>query len=240
MSVKEYSDSNTTADLEEFLQGITLMRDIDALNDADDYVNVMTVHSAKGLEFKVVFIVGLNDGLFPLARAINSQNANDLEEERRLMYVAITRARERLYLTRARTRFNFEKKCLDYTQPSRFLVEIASEPQKLTASDIVSVDYGKREKTDYNLSSKINFVNVSGNGYQPQDEIPTSMLEGTKKPTINYSLYKRGTKVRHPHFGDGVVTIEVTDFAGGFVTVNFDSVGSKTLSLKYAKLEIID
>ena len=69
--------------------------------------------------------------------------------------------------------------------------------------------------------------------------MPISMQESAK-PKVNYSAYKRGTKVKHPHFGEGVVTIEVTDFAGGFVTVNFASVGSKTLSLKYAKLEIIE
>lgn len=238
LSVKEYSDSNTTADLEEFLQGITLMRDIDSMNDEDDYASVITVHAAKGLEFKVVFIVGLNDGLFPLARAITSPNANDLEEERRLMYVAITRAKERLYLTRARTRFSFEKKCLEYTAPSRFLNELTDMPKKVTMADIPNVDYNKRNAMDFNLASRINVVNVSG-VQQRQSNIPTSMLEGTEKPKINYGDYKRGTKVRHPHFGDGVVTIEVTDFAGGFVTVNFDSVGSKTLSLKYAKLEII-
>ena len=238
LSVKEYSDSNTTADLEEFLQGITLMRDIDSMNDEDDYASVITVHAAKGLEFKVVFIVGLNDGLFPLARAITSPNANDLEEERRLMYVAITRAKERLYLTRARTRFSFEKKCLEYTAPSRFLNELTDMPKKVTMADIPNVDYNKRNAMDFNLASRINVVNVSG-VQQRQSNIPTSMLEGTEKPKINYGDYKRGTKVRHPHFGDGVVTIEVTDFAGGFITVNFDSVGSKTLSLKYAKLEII-
>ena len=239
LSVKEYSDNNTMADLEEFLQGITLMRDIDSMNDEDDFASVITVHAAKGLEFKVVFIIGLNDGLFPLARAITSPNANDLEEERRLMYVAITRAKERLYLTRARTRFSFEKKCLEYTAPSRFLNELCEAPKKLTTADIETVDYSRKSAMDYNLASKINVVNVSGVN-KPQSSIPMSMLEGTQKPKINYGDYKRGTKVRHPHFGDGVVTIEVTDFAGGFVTVNFDSVGVKTLSLKYAKLEIIN
>lgn len=239
LSVKEYTDNNTTADLEEFLQGITLMRDIDSMNDDEDFASVITVHAAKGLEFKVVFIVGLNDGLFPLSRTINSHNANDLEEERRLMYVAITRAKERLYLTRARTRFSFEKKCVEYTAPSRFLNELCEMPTKVTTQDIKMVDYEKRNNMDYNLASKINIVNVSGTK-QRESSIPTSMLENTQKPKINFASYRRGTKVRHPHFGVGVVTIEVTDFAGGFVTVDFDSVGSKTLSLKYAKLEIIE
>ena len=237
VSVKEYSDSNTTADLEEFLQGITLMRDIDSMNDDDDYATVLTVHSAKGLEFKVVFIIGLNEGLFPLARAINGSQ-NELEEERRLMYVAITRAKERLYLTRSRTRFNFEKKTIEYTAPSRFLNEIDAEPTKLTMADIPSVDYGKRADVDYNLARRINIVNVSG-GISEQKNATIDLSAGLNQPKINYSDYKKGAKVHHPHFGNGVVTIGVTDFASGFVTVNFESVGIKTLSLKYAKLEII-
>ena len=236
--VKEYCDDNTTADLEEYLQGITLMRDIDSMNESDEFATVITVHAAKGLEFKCVFIIGLNDGLFPLARAINSPNANELEEERRLMYVAITRAKERLYLTRARTHYDFSKKTIEYTVPSRFLTEIADEPEKLSVKDIERVDYAERAKVDYSLASKINVVNVSGE-VKKKPTIPMSMLEGTEKPKINYADYRPGTKVNHPHFGVGVVTIGVTDFAGGFVTVNFESVGSKTLSLKYAKLEII-
>ncbi len=238
LSVKEYTDNNTTADLEEFLQGITLMRDIDSMNNEDDYASVITVHAAKGLEFKVVFIIGLNDGLFPLSRAINSNNPNDLEEERRLMYVAITRAKERLYLTRSRTRFSFEKKCIEYTIPSRFLNEISDEPTKISMQDLNVVNYGEKQKIDFNLASKINVVNVSGKNKPETFDAPTFLSE-SNKPKINYSAYRRGTRVRHPHFGEGTVTIEVTDFAGGFVTVDFDSVGSKTLSLKYAKLEII-
>lgn len=237
VGVKEFSDNNTTAGLEDYLQGITLMRDIDSMNEDDEFASVITVHAAKGLEFKVVFIIGLNDGLFPLSRAINSNNSNDLEEERRLMYVAITRARERLYLTRSRTRFSFEKKCLEYTIPSRFLTEIEAEPQKLTMDDFVTTDYKGISALDDKLSSKINLVNVSGLPDRPS-VIPTSMNDN--KPKINFSSYKRGTKVVHPHFGVGIITIEVTDFTGGFVTVDFESVGSKTLSLKYAKLEIID
>lgn len=236
-SVKDYSNDNTTAGLEEYLQGITLMRDIDTMNDDDDYVSVMTIHSAKGLEFKVVFVIGLNEGLFPLSRAINSGNSNELEEERRLMYVAITRAKERLFLTRSRCRFNFEKKALEYTSPSRFLTEISDEPEKIKFNEIEHVDYNKKAQTDYSLASKINYVNVSGRE-EKKNSIPTSMLEGTQKQQINFSDYKPGTKVIHPHFGAGIITIGVTDFAGAFVTVKFDSVGVKTLSLKYAKLEI--
>ena len=119
-SVAEYASSNEGATIDDFLQSITLMRDIDSMSDEDNFVSLITIHAAKGLEFNSVFIVGLNDGLFPLSRAINSTDQNDLEEERRLMYVAVTRAKERLFLSRSKVKFNFESKRTEYTLPSIF------------------------------------------------------------------------------------------------------------------------
>lgn len=240
LSVKEFSEANTTAGLEEYLQSITLLRDIDNLNEDEDYASLITVHAAKGLEFKVVFIVGLNEGLFPLSRAINSSDENELEEERRLMYVAITRAKERLYLTRARTRFSFESKRIEYTYPSRFLKD-ASEmapdaeqrPAKLrdNYSDTEAMDKNDLyNRVDYNVITRANFG-------QSKPQVPASQIK--PKPSTDYSLFKRGVIVMHPHFGRGEVMVEVTDFSAGFVTIKFDSVGMKTLSLKYADLRII-
>lgn len=223
LSVKQYSEDNTTATLEDYLQSITLLRDIDSLDQSEDFASIITVHAAKGLEFKVVFIIGLNDGLFPLSRAINSSDMNDLEEERRLMYVAITRAKERLYLSRAKTRFSFETKRTEYTIESRFLRE----------TNIAVNNVSSYSDSNYNKfgSTKIN-IDVSSDSIGKDHSVKV-------KPTKDYSLYKRGTRVKHPHFGEGVVTLEVTDFSAGFVTVKFDTVGIKTLSLKYADLQII-
>lgn len=234
LSVKEYEDANEGATLEEYLQSITLMRDVDSMNDSDDTASIITVHAAKGLEFKVVFIIGLNDGLFPLSRAINSDDDNELEEERRLMYVAITRAKERLYLTRARTRFSFESKRTEYTLPSRFLNELEAEKEDRNSAAVRSTYNGESLRSRYSeendnflsVASKVNYSNK------------TNTLKS--KPAVNYSAFKKGVRVKHPHFGEGVVTVEVTDFSAGFVTIKFDSVGIKTLSLKYAALEIID
>ena len=221
LSVKEYADANTTADLEEYLQSITLMRDIDTLNESEDYASIITVHAAKGLEFNVVFIVGLNDGLFPLSRAINSYDENELEEERRLMYVAITRAKKRLYLTRAKTRFSFESKRTEYTTPSRFLKEL------------------KTLKQDDEFEEPENYTNIR-NSYITTKEKTIKTTPTKQKQSNNYSAFKKGTIVQHPHLGRGEVIVEVTDFASGFITIKFDSVGIKTLSLKYANLEIIN
>lgn len=248
-SVTEYAEANEGASIDDFLQSITLMRDIDSMNEEDNFVSLITVHAAKGLEFNNVFLVGLNDGLFPLSRAINSSDPNELEEERRLMYVAVTRAKQRLFLSRSKVKFSFESKRTEYTQISRFLPEMFDELKvknnRLNGtaawSNLDDTGFGeylnsnrKKESLDELMSTHANVVNVSKPQSSPQ---PVST---SKVPTSDYSKYKKGTRVRHAHFGEGEITLGVTDFASAFVTIKFDSVGIKTLSLKYAALEIIE
>ena len=251
MSVSEYSDANEEAGIDDFLQSITLMRDIDSMNDEDNFVSLITVHAAKGLEFNCVFLVGLNDGLFPLSRAINSTNPNELEEERRLMYVAITRARKKLFVSRSKTKFSFESKRTEFTQISRFLNEMFDDlKKKPTNGNVIRTNLddsgfgsylsgsAKKESLDQMMSSHINVVNVSK---QKTSDTVSSVANNQKSiPTVEYSKYKKGVKVRHNHFGEGVITLGITDFASAFVTIQFNKVGIKTLSLKYANLEIID
>lgn len=252
-SVVEFSSANEGATLDDFLQSITLMRDIDSLDENDDFVSIITAHSSKGLEFDTVFIVGLNDGLFPLSRAINSPDPNELEEERRLMYVAVTRARNRLILTRPKVKFNFETKRTEYSTISRFLTEMFDELKTSAKLDylnqfesenvyrtnlnqsgfgMILEESRQKESLDQRMSSHVNVVDVTGSA---------AKSETRPKPNTNdYSKFKKGVRVLHNHFGEGTVTIGVTDFASAFVTINFDKVGIKTLSLKYANLEIID
>ncbi len=247
-SVTEFSENNPGASIDDFLQSITLMRDIDEMNDEDNFVSLLTVHASKGLEFKNVFIIGLNDGLFPLSRAINSADPNELEEERRLLYVAITRAQNRLFLSRPKVRFNYESKRSDYAVASRFLGEIFDDMKlKQTKNGCASwsnvEDTGfseflnnskKQAEMDRYLSSHINIVDVSNS------KQTTSTSQNTNNIKVSdYSKFKTGVKVKHKHFGDGVITLGVTDFASAFVTIKFEKVGIKTLSLKYAQLEII-
>lgn len=249
-SVTEYATANPEATIDDYLQQITLMRDIDSLNQDDDFVSLITVHAAKGLEFNSVFIVGLNDGLFPLSRAINSNDPNELEEERRLMYVAVTRAKKRLFLSRSKTKFDFQSRTSGYAVISRFLTEMFDELKQksnvvtnssITRTNLNNSGFGdylekskKQGSLDYNMSSHANIVNVSGSNASS-----SSNSGGGQILTSEYSKFKKGVKVRHPHFGDGVITLGVTDFASAFITINFEKVGIKTLSLKYAKLEII-
>ena len=248
-SVAEYASANEDATIEDFLQSVTLMRDIDSMNDNENFVTMLTVHSAKGLEFDTVFMPGLNDGLFPLSRSINSGDPNELEEERRLMYVGVTRAKRRLFLSRPKLKYNYETRRSENTLISRFLTEMFDNLK--TKSTITNGEINrlnvydnninnfllnnkKQESLDHMMSTHINVVNVSNT---------TTTSSSNTIGTINaseYYKYKKGTLVMHNHFGKGVVTVGVTDFASAFVTINFETVGIKTLSLKYAKLEIID
>ncbi len=253
-SVAEYAEANDDATIDDFLQSITLMRDIDSMSETDDFVSLITVHAAKGLEFNCVFLIGLNDGLFPLARAINSADPNELEEERRLMYVAITRAKKLLYMSRSKTKFNFETRRSDYTQHSRFLLEIFDDLKKKPAAANGEVSRStisgsgfagamaqsaRRQSLDEIMSSRVNLVNVSK---MPNNSENNTISQINKPPisAADYGKFKKGTRVKHAHFGEGEITLGITDFASAFVTIKFDSVGIKTLSLKYAKLEIID
>ena len=249
--MQEYSDANEGATIDDFLQSITLMRDIDSMHEEDDFVSLITVHAAKGLEFNVVYLVGLNDGLFPLSRAINSPNPNELEEERRLMYVAITRAKKKLVLSRPKMKFSFESKRTEYTQNSRFLEEMFDDLKKKqmngnanyssiseTGFDKELYSMARKQSLDEIMSSRVNIVNVS----KSSKNLQNNTNETISKPAVksaDFDKFKKGTRVRHEHFGEGEVTLGVTDFASAFITIKFEKVGIKTLSLKYAKLEII-
>lgn len=247
-SILEFEEANEGAKIEDYLQSVTLSRDVDDLDDKNNAVSLMTIHSAKGLEFNVVFIVGLVEGVIPLSRAIYSLDNNELEEERRLMYVATTRAKEELYYTRPTTKFNYETKRTEGTQVSRFLkesgvkgIETNSRAEYGEASlyENSGSRFGSRSGATYSGRSTVSYKN------QTLDEL-FGGVEAEEKPkisgaTINeYRKYKVGTVVMHKSFGRGVVMVGVTDATSGFVTVKFDSVGSKTLSLKFAPLSIME
>ena len=177
--------------------------------------------------------MGLNEHLFPLARAINSDDDNELEEERRLMYVAITRAKERLFLTRARTKFSFESKRTDYTVPSRFLAECKSDD---------GVTHTAREGDTLSDRERILKKFRDNPDAEPEDapapqKCMASSLTGV--PRTEYKKFERGTIVEHPHLGRGEVVLPVTDMNSGYITIKFDSCGNKTLSLKFANLKIV-
>ncbi len=226
-SVDEYFEQNPGSNLEEYLQSVTLASDIDSYDEANNAVTLATVHSVKGLEFKVVFIVGLEDKIFPLIRF--GQSSHDMEEERRLMYVAITRAQQRLYLTNTKSRFMYGRR--DYMIPSKFLTEAEVAINKTYNFGAATYDSSNNAytKNNYNFasyeSSKVSF------------SMPTSKTTTATQKTSATSEFKVGCQVLHTKFGIG--TIKNIEDSSKLATVEFKDFGVKTLSLEYAPIKVI-
>jgi len=203
-----YLERTPDGDLPGYLEEVALVSQIDEYQDGDGSVTLMTVHAAKGLEFPVVFVTGLEEGLFPLERSTDDRN--DLEEERRLCYVAITRAQRELFITRAHARMRFGM--VMPAPPSRFIDEV---PEDVTEE--ISPFEGLEE-------------------HEPigEDEGATPVDLAEQGPEEGYEV---GQTVRHPTFGRGEVIVR--SGAGGRQTilVRFQSVGVKRLMVQYAKLE---
>ena len=234
-TAEQYEKQNgENAALAEFLNSITLSSDTDEIN-SDDAVVVATIHSVKGLEYKCVFVAGLDEKILPISRSFDDDD--DLEEERRLMYVAITRAKERLYLTRARSRYMYGSR--EDMIESRFLKEGRSilSPnfvEKTYASAGIKYVGDDREKGDFVGGT------TTSRGYS-SDYAKTFLSQNkpVERKDVKYSVYKAGVKVKHAKFGEGTV---VSVRGGGdnlVVDVAFKGIGIKSLSVKFAPLEII-
>ena len=212
-TVNEFQQTAPEANLSDYLQTVSLSSDIDEANDSD-YVTIATIHAVKGLEFKVVFVVGLEDGLFPLSRSTYA--IETLQEERRLMYVAATRAEKRLYLTRATTRFVWGER--RNTIASKYFGEVQKlyTPERKPASER---DLSNNEFLD-KLIAKEPTPRPAPNSGKKDDEI---------------KAYRVGQMVEHASFGKGIILMINRDVAD----VVFESVGKKALNLKFAPLKII-
>lgn len=223
-SVDEFSRLNPAATLDEYLNQVTLSSDLDEMDDTD-YVTLATIHAVKGLEFKNVFICGLEEGIMPSSR---SEEGAGLEEERRLMYVAITRAERTLYLTRSKSRYLYGHR--DLTKPSKFVTELASElgvkttyyPEKRYQPYNKSYDSESGYESDFTVTTKSAFKPAFGSA-------------APKKQTG--AKYTVGMRVRHAKFGAGMV-IAVKN-GGTVINVAFEGQGIKELSAAIAPLEII-
>ncbi len=232
-SAEQFVKDNSGANLIDYLNSVTLSSDTDDLN-SDDAVTIATIHAAKGLEYKVVFVAGLDEKILPVARSVD--NLDDLEEERRLMYVAVTRAKERLYLTRAMSRYLYGSR--EYMTQSRFLKEAQPILSPNLNTDARKENFYKKEESRFNNDDDGYTSNVGySSGYAK------TFLNGSK-PTANdrvdYSKYKRGAKVKHVKFGEGTV-IDLKGTGDNLVAhVAFKGVGIKMLSVKFAPMEIIN
>ena len=294
-SVEEFVRLNPEATLSDYLQQITLYSDTDEM-DEDDYVTIATIHAVKGLEFRCVFLCGLEENIMPTSRAQDDPAA--LEEERRLMYVAITRAREKLWLTRSRSRYLYGKR--EPTVRSEFIDELKDELGIEDVKARYSGDYGDygegygygsygagggygaRRSSGYGSYGGYGGYGNSaprrvgrasdedegayrtfGSGSRPQRSAAKSASSAKKEPVrfgnvgvrpapsgtgsaantaksgADLSRFQEGARVRHPRFGDGVIT--GVRGAGGnlIVTVRFEKAGNKDLAAALAPLEVL-
>ncbi len=241
--VEDFENKNDSASLVQFLESISLISDIDGMDNAGNCVTIATIHSVKGLEFRYVFIVGLEEKIFPISRAFD--NNEEMEEERRLMYVAITRAKENLMLTCCKTRYLYGKR--DYQRPSRFLREINLAPAEENIMPEFSVFQNKRygqqignyyreqyqskvEKTYYKEPEKSKY------DYNPQ-HFKTKFDEyvENKKPKTENN-FEIGQTVLHPKFGVGkIISLD----GGKFADIDFGKIGIKSIMLEISPLKVL-
>ena len=251
----EFEEEYAENSLGEFLEGITLSSDIDNMEDDEDSITLMTLHSAKGLEFPVVFLVGMEEGIFPGHQSIGEPK--ELEEERRLCYVGITRAKNYLFLTCAKQRTIFGS--TTYNMPSRFLQEIpeeylegykeAFEKENNSEYEHSSYEWEYGRKPSSVTTYKINNESVDKNIYVNKNQTnynfrtPESFLLNLNKKSeneIDLSKYKAGVRVFHKKFGEGTINYVEEEGQDLKVDINFDKVGHKRLMAKFANLEIIE
>lgn len=241
VNVTREFDEQVGGKLFEFLEQMALMSDQDTLKAGADSVVLMTLHAAKGLEFPYVFLCGMEEEVFPHARARDSDS--EMQEERRLCYVGITRARQRLHLTHARRRQVFGQ--TRFQRPSRFLREIPDE----CYHDVFrpAEDRGRYDEVDHTDFASSGRV-IGGRGAPPDREPPRSAPAITPARAETQRLLERlqsrekgafapGDRVRHAHFGDGIVTRSTGSGDDEQVTVIFPGHGEKKLIAGYAKLQ---
>ena len=227
-----YEETEEAPSLSGFLEEVALVADIDSLKEGSDYVVLMTLHSAKGLEFPHVYLAGMEDGLFPSYMSIASDDLSDLEEERRLCYVGITRAMEGLAITCARQRMIRGE--MQYNTVSRFVREIPKSLLGRKAGEAMPDRLQEEAKSQSfrQAVSKVKPIFSTRNTYQARDaSFPSA---NTRKASLEYQV---GDRVAHMKFGEGVVAQIVEGGRDFEVTVDFDRVGTKKMFATFAKLK---
>ena len=227
---EDCEDWNEPASLSGFLEEVALVADIDSLDEDTDYVVLMTLHSAKGLEFPNVYLAGMEDGLFPSYMTITSDDPEEVEEERRLCYVGITRAEKELTLTCARRRMIRGE--TQYNKMSRFLKEIPMELLSTGAAFTKEKEEPEVKVSAY-MQAKQAFKAKPFGGSAPYSQAPARSFG---KPSGKGLDYGTGDRVRHIKFGEGTVTAIVEGGRDYEVTVAFDTAGTKKMFAAFAKL----
>ena len=220
-----YEEEEEEPTLSGFLENVALVSDIDSLDEAEDYVMLMTLHSAKGLEFPYVYMCGMEDGLFPSYMTIVNDDPEEIEEERRLCYVGITRAKKRLTMTYAKSRM--VRGSTQYNMLSRFVKEISPELFDLGAKpEKTKQESHIQRPSDFSRKQTTKVATAYGKAFQVN-----------KAAALDYTV---GDMVRHIKFGAGTV-INIVDGGKDYeVTVDFEKSGVKKMFASFAKLKLID
>lgn len=218
--------SEESNQLSDFLADVSLLSDQDDLENQNNQVALMTLHAAKGLEFPVVFLVGLEEGLFPLSRA--SMDESELEEERRLAYVGITRAREQLYLTNAVSRLLYGR--TQVNMPSRFIGEIADEDLEQENPTAANVFVGSGNTTNVPFARRND--RATATVYQPKVAVHSAGAIGAEKSTWNV-----GDKVTHKAWGEGTVVKVSGSGDDQELDIAFENEGIKRLLAAFAPIK---
>lgn len=236
-----FEEGEENATLNDFLADISLATDQDLEKEGEgERITLMTVHAAKGLEFNNVFIVGIEEELFPSAMSMDSPQ--QIEEERRLLYVAITRARNFCMMSYASSRFRNGQTVL--CKPSRFLGDIDSEYLRLTGGADFGSSYRQNVNPVANYKSQYNRLSSSARNISsirtPAPSTPASAQTGAGTGRHSASSLRPGMIIEHSRFGRGTIRQIDTSMTDDRIVVEFDNTGSKTLMLKYAQFEIIE
>ena len=217
--------------LRAFLENVSLVSDIDSMNDGNGAVALMTLHSAKGLEFPVVFMIGMEENIFPTSRARNDMSNHAMEEERRLCYVGMTRAKQKLYLINARPRNIFGNE--SYNRKSRFIEEI---PAELTVSDNPVKQPDAREQAEHTRGQRKNFHRYAMDTH--------ALGDGTRdvKPAATpvSKTFEKYQKVQHDKFGVGTVMEISGSGSSMLVSIDFGAAGVKRFAAAYAPIKPVE
>lgn len=261
----EFEKEAADKSLVEFLNSISLSSDTDNLEETDDMVTLMTLHSAKGLEYPVIFLVGMEEGIFPGYQSMMDET--ELEEERRLFYVGITRAKQYLYLTFAKKRTIFGS--TSYNPPSRFIKEIPKDlldgyddamMQKKKQDDFEDSEYDWKYQNARNniYGSYKSFVSSYGSSkvttrkageddiqeksspFKRSAESFLQNLQAKKTPAVDVTKYKEGQRIYHKKFGEGTITKLEKEGDDYKVDIEFTKFGHKRLMAQFAGLEILE
>ena len=245
----QFEEEEAENDLSSFLEGITLSSDLDGMDEEEESVTLMTLHSAKGLEFPVVFLVGMEEGIFPGYKSIGEQK--ELEEERRLCYVGITRAKNNLFLTCSRQRTMFGSTSCNPV--SRFVKEIpkatlegsselGGETENKFKDNNYEWSYGKTGSSKV-VSYKIETSNTRKEpsfAFKSAESFLAKLNNKAQTSQADVSKYKEGQRIYHKRFGEGNISKIEPEGDDLKLDIQFDKVGHKRLMAKFANLEIID